>query len=54
MKKIAGQLMPYCDDVEVGLLIGSNCTRAIVPREVIPGILDEPYVLRMDLGGDLV
>ena len=46
--------MPYCDDVEVGLLIGSNCTRAIVPREVIPGILDEPYALRTDLGWGIV
>jgi len=36
-KKIAGQLMPYRDDVKVGLLIGSNCARVIVPREVIPG-----------------
>ena len=54
MKKIAGQLMPYRHDVEVGLLIGSNCTRAIVPREVIPGILDEPYALRTDLGWGIV
>lgn len=54
MKKIAGQLMPYRDDVKVGLLIGSNCTRAIVPREVIPGNLDEPYALRTDLGWGIV
>ena len=54
MKKIAGQLMPYRDDVEVGLLIGSNCTRAIVPKEVIPGTLDEPYALRTDLGWGIV
>ena len=54
MKKIAGQLMPYRDDVKVGLLIGSNCTRAIVPREVIPGILDEPYALRTGLGWGIV
>ena len=46
MNKIAGQLMLYRDDVEVGLLMGSICTRAIVPREVTPGILDEPYALR--------
>ena len=54
MKKIAGQLMPYRDNVDVGLLIGSNCTRAIVPREVIPGILDEPYALRTDLGWGII
>lgn len=45
MKKIAGQLMPYRDNVNVGLLLGSNCTRAIMPREVIPGKFDEPYAL---------
>ena len=50
MRKIAGPLMPYRDDVEVGLLIGSSCTHTIVPREVIPGIPDEPYVLQTDLG----
>ena len=33
MKKIAGQKMPYRDDVKVGLLIGSNCTCAVVPRK---------------------
>ena len=54
MKKMAGQLMPYRDDVEVGLLIGSNCTRTIVPREVTPGILDEPHALRTDLGWGIV
>ena len=51
MNKIAGQLMLYRDNVEVvevGLLMGSNCTRATVPREVTPGILDEPYALRTD------
>jgi len=54
MKKIADQLMPYRDDVKVGLLIGSNCTRAIVPREVIPGSHDDPYALRTDLGWGIV
>lgn len=28
---IADQLMPYREDVEVGLLIGTNCTCAIKP-----------------------
>lgn len=53
-KKIADQLMPYRDNVKVGLLIGSNCTRAIVPREVIPGNYDDPYALRTDLGWGIV
>lgn len=54
MKKIANKLMSYRDGVEVGLLIGSNCTRAIIPREVIPGNYDEPYALRTDLGWGIV
>ena len=53
-KKIADQLMPYRDNVKVGLLIGSNCTRAIMPREVIPGNYDDPYALRTDLGWGIV
>ena len=31
------------------LLIGSNCSQAIVPREVIPGKQNEPYAQRTDL-----
>lgn len=34
---IAEELMPYREDVQVGMLIGTNCTKAIKPREVIPG-----------------
>ena len=33
MKKIAGPLMPYWDDVKVGLLIGSNFTHTIFPEK---------------------
>jgi len=46
--------MPYRNNVKVGLLIGFNCTRAIVPREVIPGNLDEPYALQTDLRWGIV
>lgn len=34
---IAEELMPYREDVQVGMLIGTNCTKVIKPREVIPG-----------------
>lgn len=54
IKKIAGQIMPYREEVSVGLLIGSNCTNAIVPREVIPGNHDKPYELQTDLGWGIV
>ena len=38
----------------MGLLIGSDCPRAIVPREVIPGGCNDPYALRIELGWGLV
>ncbi len=37
LEKIAEMLMPYRNDVEVGLLIGTSCIRAIKPREIITG-----------------
>ena len=36
LKKIAAKIMPLNEDIEVGLLIGLNCSRAIKPLEVIP------------------
>ena len=47
--------MPYQHDIEVGLLIGSNCSRAIMPREIIPaGPDDGPYAQRTDLGWGII
>ena len=51
---IAEQLMPYREDVEVGLLIGANCTRAIKPTEVIPGREDDPYAKKTALGWGVI
>ncbi|KAK3728019.1 hypothetical protein QZH41_000113 [Actinostola sp. cb2023] len=51
---VANQLMPYRDDVEVGLLIGLNCARAIKPREVIPGADDDPYAKKTALGRGVI
>ena len=47
---ITDQLMPNRKDIEVGLLIGANCTRAIKPTEVIPGRDDDPYAQKTVLG----
>ena len=33
-------------DLDVSLLLGINCARAIKPREVIPGNDDDPYAQR--------
>lgn len=45
LQRIANNLMPYQHDVDAGLLIGANCTKAIKPREVIPGADDDPYAV---------
>ena len=50
LEKIAAQIAPYQTDVEIGILIGSDCPRAIMPREIIPGEDDTPYALRSDPG----
>ena len=47
-------LMPYRSDVEVGLLIGLNCTRAIKPLKVIPGENDKPYAVKTVLGWGVI
>lgn len=51
---IADQLMPYREDVEVGLLIGTNCVRAIKLTEVIPGREDDPYAKKTALGWGVI
>ena len=38
------------DDLEVGILIGGNCPRALEPKEVIPCQKDGPYAFRSALG----
>lgn len=54
LKKIAHQLMPNKDDLDVSLLLGINCTRAIKPREVIPGNDDDPYAQRTTVGWGII
>ena len=50
LQKISEQLTPYMEDIEVGLLIGLNCPKALRPREVIHGQDTEPYAVRSMLG----
>ena len=54
LQRIANNLMPYQHNVDVGLLIGANCTKAIKPREVIPGADDDPYAVRTTLGWGVI
>ena len=54
LKKIAEKLHPYQSGIDVGLLIGCNCPRAIKPREVILGKGDDPYAVRTLLGWGII
>ena len=50
LKRIADHLMPYNEHVDVSLLLGINCARAIKPREIISWNDDDPYAKRTALG----
>ncbi|KAL7841403.1 hypothetical protein SRHO_G00250940 [Serrasalmus rhombeus] len=50
---IADKIPPLLS-CEVGLLIGYNCPKTLVPRQVIPGKDDEPYAVLTDLGWSIV
>ena len=54
LETIADRLMPLKEDVDVALLIGANCTRAIKPREIISGGDDDPYAKRTALGWGII
>ncbi|XP_060596015.1 uncharacterized protein LOC132750093 [Ruditapes philippinarum] len=53
LEDIAGNLMPL-SECEFGLLIGYNCARALMPREIIPPSGNGPYGQRTDLGWSIV
>ena len=54
LKGIQGKIPPYDEDVDIGLLIGCNCPKAITPTEVIRGKGEEPYAVRTLLGWSIV
>ncbi|KAJ8017937.1 hypothetical protein HOLleu_44344 [Holothuria leucospilota] len=49
LQHIASELLPL-QDCEIGLLIGYNCPKALLPREVIPPIDDGPFGQKTDIG----
>ena len=53
LDQVHDKLTPL-QDIEVGILIGYNCPRALVPREVIPPVEDGPYAQRTDLGWGII
>ena len=54
LSRISDKLMPYDPNVDVALLIGANCIRAIKPKEIIVGDEDDPYGLKTHLGWGVV
>ena len=43
VQKVKDKVMPYQESLEIGLLIGCNCPKAIKPKEVILGKGDDAY-----------
>ena len=50
LKTISEELSPYESKVDVGLLVGFNCSGALLPRQVIVAGDDEPFAVRTALG----
>ncbi|KAJ8039187.1 hypothetical protein HOLleu_16824 [Holothuria leucospilota] len=54
LKELSEVLSPYLD-MEVGLLIGATCPRALIPQDVKPGMRNgDPYAVRTPLGWGVV
>ena len=53
LEHLQGEIAPL-QDCEVGLLIGYNCSQALLPREVVPGKDNHPYAQRTDLGWSII
>ncbi|XP_053363240.1 uncharacterized protein LOC128533064 [Clarias gariepinus] len=53
LKHLQAEIAPLQECV-VGLLIGYNCSQALLPREIVSGKDDEPYAQRTDLGWSIV
>lgn len=53
LEHLADEMSPELD-CEVGLLIGYNCPQALLPRDVVMGVEDQPYAQRSALGWSIV
>lgn len=53
LEHLQSEIAPL-QDCEVGLLIGYNCSQALLPREIVSGKEGEPYAQRTDLGWSIV
>lgn len=53
LEHLADEIAPLID-CDVGLLIGYNCSQALLPREIVSGKDDEPFAVKTDLGWNIV
>ena len=53
LKKVSSKINLF-PDIDVGLLIGFNCSKATCPLEVIVGRSSDPYAVRTPLGWSVV
>ncbi|CAB3985663.1 Hypothetical predicted protein, partial [Paramuricea clavata] len=54
LRGIPGQLASLDCSMEIGILIGCNCPKALKPCEVIPGREDDPYTVKPRLGWGII
>ena len=50
LKEIANEIPAYERDLDIGVLIGSNCPAALVPLEVVPNMGNGPFALKLNHG----
>nr|XP_046214589.1 uncharacterized protein LOC124041258 isoform X1 [Oncorhynchus gorbuscha] len=53
LEHIAEEIAPQ-QSCDVGLLIGYNCSQALLPREIVSGKGNQPFAQRTDLGWSIV
>ena len=53
LHEIAKQIPEFQPDLEIGLLIGSNCPAALEPLEVVPSDGEGPFAMRLHHGWTL-
>ena len=53
LRSVAEKIPEFIPNLEIGLLIGSNCPAAIEPLEVVPSDVKGPYAMRLRHGWTL-
>ena len=54
LEGIKDQIPPLERTMEIGLLIGCNCPKALKPQQVIPGCEEDPYAIKTRLGWGII